>query len=69
MSIEEKLIWSYTLYMFMMLVWLVLLWGATGYVVFWLGHSGWWFALSLCLSFPIMPYKWNRLLTGVNPDA
>ena len=27
----------------------VLIFGATGYVVFWLNRSGWWFALALCL--------------------
>lgn len=63
-KLEQKLIWSYTLYMFMMLIWLVLIWSAAGYVVFWLGRSGWWFALTFFVSCPIMPYKWNQLLTG-----
>lgn len=27
-----------------------ILWGGAGYVVFGLGHSGWWFLLPLCLS-------------------
>ena len=67
-KLEQKLIWSYLIYIFLIMFWLVLIWGATGYVVFWMGHSGWWFALTLIMSRPIMPYKWNALLTGVNRD-
>lgn len=40
----------------LLLVWLLLsvLWdtvciGVTGYLVFWRGHSGWWFVLALAL--------------------
>lgn len=68
MKIEDKLILSYTFYVFLMMIWLVLLWGATGYVVFFMGHIGWWCAFSLLLSCPIAPWKWNRLLTGIKPE-
>jgi hypothetical protein len=68
MSTEDKLIRSYLIYISMMFVWLVLIWGATGYLVFWRGESGWWFALTVLMSCPISPWKWNRLLTGEKPD-
>ncbi len=67
MSTEDKLIVSYLIYVTLMFVWLVLLWGASGYVVFWLGRSGWWFILTLIMSTPIMPWKWHALVTGRQP--
>lgn len=39
--------------------------GGCGYAVFVLGHSGWWFALSiLYLSATFRPWQWNGLFSG-----
>ena len=68
MTTEDKLIWSYTFYILLMMIWLVFIWSGTAYLVFWLGHSGWWFLLTSILSCPIPPYKWHSLITGKKPE-
>lgn len=41
--------------------------GGTGYVVFWMGYSGWWFVLAVLFSAGIVgPMKW---IHGVDKDA
>ena len=65
MTVEDKLIVSYTIYIALMFVWLVFIWGATGYVVFVLGRSAWWFVLTCLLSRPIQPATWRNLIRDV----
>lgn len=69
MSVEDKLIWSYLGYITLMFVWLVILWSGTAYVVFVMGRSGWWFALTLIMSCPISPAKWHGIITGREPKC
>jgi hypothetical protein len=33
------------------LIWCLAVFGATGYAVFWLGHSGWWFLFALFICY------------------
>jgi hypothetical protein len=44
--------------------------GGTAYLVFWRGHSGWWFLLAVMLSsMQYGPVKWRGLWdTSVAPD-
>jgi hypothetical protein len=69
MTTEDKLIISYSVYMTLMFGWLVFVWSGTAYLVFWLGHSGWWFVLTCVISCPISPAKWRGLLTGQEPSC
>jgi cation transport ATPase len=65
-TMEEKkwIVISYTIYMFIFLLWLIFIWGATGYLVFFLNQSGAWFLLSMFLSSAINPHKWRALITN-----
>ena len=46
-------------YLIYIIFWESLIFGGVGYVVFWLGHSGWWFALALVVgSMAYSPLKW-----------
>lgn len=38
-------------------VWDTLVFGATGYLVFWRGHSGWWFVMAFVLTYSPGIYK------------
>lgn len=46
-------------YLIYILFWEAMIFGGTGYVVFWLGHSGWWFALATVIGgMAYSPLKW-----------
>lgn len=52
-------------YLFYIVFFESLIFGGCGYVVFGLGHSGWWFVLAYlfgCSAYS--PDRWNSLLTG-----
>lgn len=52
--------WSYLIYI---LVFETLVLGGTGYAVFCLGHSGWWFLLATLISgHSYSPAKWYGLI-------
>ena len=43
--------------------------GGCAYVVFWLGHSGWWFLLACIIGgCAYSPDRWHSLLTGKPRD-
>lgn len=51
---------QYITYLVYILVWEVLLWVGTAYIVFWLGNSGWWFILTILMSqCAYSPYEWG----------
>lgn len=41
--------WPFALVLLALMACNMVILGTTAYVVFWLGHSGWWFLLALCL--------------------
>jgi hypothetical protein len=46
-------------YLIYIVLYETLIWGGTGYAVFALGHSGWWFALAVVASAAAYsPKKW-----------
>lgn len=45
----SEVVWVYVLAGVLRWCWYVMVQGTTAYVVFWLGHSGWWFALAFLL--------------------
>lgn len=48
--------WTYLIYI---VFWDGMIFGGTGYAVFWLNHSGWWFLLALLLGWmAYSPLKW-----------
>lgn len=50
---------KYLTYLIYIVLWEGLVFGGTGYVVFVLGHSGWWFALAIFLGgSAYSPLKW-----------
>lgn len=52
-------------YLIYVILWEGLIIGGCSYVVFGLGHSGWWFALAFILSgAAYTPEKWRCLLNG-----
>ena len=54
--------WSVLLYWLYVLAWEALTIGGCAYVVFWIGHSGWWFVLAVLLSSAmIRPSTWRGL--------
>jgi hypothetical protein len=56
------IVWTYLLYV---LFYETLVIGGCGYVVFGLGHSGWWFLLAVLFSCgTYSPERWHGLLTG-----
>ena len=54
-------------YLIYIIVFETLIWGGTGYAVFFLGRSGWWFLLALIVSSAAYsPYHWG--IDGANPS-
>lgn len=54
---------TYLLYCAMIII---VFFGGTGYAVFCLGHSGWWFILPICLSVGgYSPWRWHCICTGI----
>ena len=52
-------------YLIYIVLWEGLIFGGTGYAVFWLGHSGWWFALALAVwPMAYSPLKWIHGIKG-----
>ncbi len=52
-------------YLIYIVIWESMIFGGFGYVVFGLGHSGWWMLLAIMLSgAAYRPYMWRELLTG-----
>ena len=52
-------------YLIYIILWEGLIFGGTGYVVFWLNHSGWWFlAAAVIGGMAYSPLKW---IHGVDP--
>jgi len=57
-------------YLIYILTWEAATIGGCAYVVFWLGHSGWWFLLAVLLSgMAYKPAHWRALTTKGDTDA
>jgi len=60
--------WLTTTYLIYTIIWDCGIVAGTSYIVFWLGHSGWWFvpAMVICGSC-YKPWHWKAILTGEAP--
>lgn len=62
---ENTPAWVGITYLIYCAVWLTIVLGGSGYAVFVLGHSGWWFALSIPVaSMGYSPWRWHCIFTG-----
>lgn len=57
----DKILLAIT-YLIYTIIWDVGIMGGCAYLVFWQGHSGWWFALAVIIcSSSYKPERWKRL--------
>lgn len=62
---DNALLWSYAFYI---VCFETLVLGGTGYAVFVLHESGWWFALAVIVSGACFkPHHWKSIVTGEKP--
>lgn len=61
--------WLTVTYLIYIIMWDGFVVGGCAYAVFWLGHSGWWFALAMVLAaLAYRPSSWRELL-GPNEQS
>ncbi len=68
---QSKTDWFLIVWTIELFLWDSLVMGTTTYLVFWQGHSGWWYALAIlmCLQttyFDVIKKKYGLKLTGSN---